>query len=653
MKKFNSILVLFIALLSAQWVSAQCNGTISSSGSGATFTFTSTNPTSAAQMHSWDFGDGTYGVGQTATHTYTASGSYMVMAIFGDSINMCADYDSLLINAVVTGGTTCSAAFNTTGTSPSFTFTPTGTPTAPPGYFSYDWDFGDGTVAVGNNNPTHTYTANGTYSVTCTFYDSIWCMDTATNTVVVTGINNPTCDASFTYTDSNGVYNFMASFPTASTSYTWTLSNGAVYSGANPTVAITQPGTYTMCLDISDFQNQCFDSSCVSFTVATSGGPICDASFNSVNSGNTYTFTPSFPDASATYSWSFGDGSTSTSATPTHTYTTNGTYVVSCNRVIPNQCNDISDTGIFITNIPTNGIISGVINMGATYADYGVVFLVANDSIGNLSLVDTTNIDSMGMYYFANVPFGTYLVKAALSPNSSNFSNYMPSYHASSASASGVLLWSDASDVVLNTAFVNNVDINLVAGSNAGGAGFIGGLVSQGANKTGDPISDINIMVLDENGNPVSYTYSDIDGSFQIDNLANGTYTVYPEVEGRVTTPIDVVITDNSIGTNDIRVVVNTTTVEANIVTSVRNAISHTDVSIYPNPVLNELNIEINQGTNQAAMIVISDITGKEIMSFQGNTGTINQINTSSLETGIYILTVNVNGEVSNFKFVK
>ncbi len=30
---------------------------------------------------------------------------------------------------------------------------------------SYKWDFGDGTVGISNLNPTHTYTANGTYSV--------------------------------------------------------------------------------------------------------------------------------------------------------------------------------------------------------------------------------------------------------------------------------------------------------------------------------------------------------------------------------------------------------------------------------------------------------------------------------------------------------
>ncbi|MFT4752980.1 MAG: PKD repeat protein [Salibacteraceae bacterium] len=571
MKKFNSFLVLVFALLTTQWVSAQCTGTISNSGSGATFIFTSTNPTSPNQMHSWDFGDGTYGIGQTSTHTYAASGTYSVIAYFGDSINMCSDTDSLSINAVVTGGTTCSAAFTTTGTSPSFTFTPTGTPTAPPGHYSYDWSFGDGSVATGNNNPTHTYTANSTYNVTCILYDSSWCSDTVTNTVVVTGVGTPTCDASFTYT----------------------------------------------------------------------------------NQGNTYSFVPNIPNSMAGYSWSFGDGNTSTSNAPSHMYSQNGTYTVSCSLNDPSGCFNVYDTLVFITSNLANGFISGIINKGTTYADNGVVFLIENDSNGLLSLIDTTIIDSSGLYYFSNVAYGTYLVKAALSPNSSDFLNYLPSYYTNiPLSTTGTLLWNNATDVVLNVPYLNNIDIDLVAGTNGGGSGFIGGLVSQGANKTGDPISDINIMVLDQAGNPVSYTYSDHTGSFQIRSLANGTYTVFPEVQGKVTTPIDVIISDNNIGTNDLRIVVNSTTVEASIVTGINNLIK-LDAKVYPNPVNDVLNIEFDTSVSGENRVTVMDITGKVITNVTVGATNLMQVNTSGLEEGVYLLTIESNGQKSTYKVVK
>ncbi len=573
MKKINSFLLLAFALLTTQWASAQCTGTISASNSGATFTFTSTNPTSLQQYHSWDFGDGTYGSGQTSSHTYTTAGSYAVIAYFGDSINMCGDVDSLSIIVPPISGSSCTAAFMISGSSPSFTFTPTGTPTAPPGYYSYDWDFGDGSVAWGTNTPSHTYTANGTYNVTCIFMDSIWCSDTVTNTVVVTGIGGTNCDASFTYT----------------------------------------------------------------------------------NQGNTYSFVPNTPSATLPYFWDFGDGNTSTSASPTHVYSSGGTFHVLCTIGTPiSPCFDTSYATITIAGGPAFGSISGVIDMGSTYADAGVVFLITLDSNGILSMVDTTQIDSLGMYYFSNVVYGNYLVKAALSPNSGNFTNYLPTYHGGTpALPGGALLWSNANNLLLNMPYLNNIDIALVAGTNSGGPGFIGGSVSQGANKTGDPISDINIMVYDQNNNPVAYTYSNNQGTFQISNLPFGTYTVYPEVQGRVTSPLVVTLTASTPGTSEIGVTVNSTTVDVGITTGISPSVAFTGLKLYPNPVLNELTIDLGEQISGEATFTLIDVTGKVIQTVSQSGTNVLKMNTSNLNEGIYILNIQNNGNISNYKFVK
>lgn len=450
------------------------------------------------------------------------------------------------------------------------------------------------------------------------------------------------------------MYYFSSTFPTATSSYVWTLSNGATYGSANPMVTFTQSGTYTMCLSITDAATMCTDSSCTTFTVTIGGGVTCDASFSSTNQGMTYSFAPNTPNASANYTWDFGDGSTSTSVAPTHVYTASGSYTVVCTVGVPSTCVDSSSSVITIAPIPTSGIISGTITMSSTYADYGVVFLVANDTSGTLSLIDTATIDSFGMYYFSNVPFGTYLVKAALSPASTSYANYLPSYHATTSGGStGVLLWSAASDVVLSTAYLNNIDINLVVGVNTGGPGFIGGLVSQGANKTGDPVSDINIMILDANGDAVGYTYSDHTGAFQVSDLAYGTYTVYPEVQGRTTTPIDVVISATDMGTSDVRVVVNKTTVETSILTGVGPVLNATSISIYPSPVKEVLNIDLGADVSGTVEFTIHDITGKVLQTSSVNGQSKTQLNTTQLSEGLYILSIQNNGNVSNFKFVK
>ena len=422
------------------------------------------------------------------------SGNYTVTAYFTDSFNICSDIDTLSISVVVTGGPSCNAAFNISGNTPSFTFTPSGNPSAPPGMYTYDWNFGDGNLAWGNNNPTHTYAANGTYNVTCIASDSISsCADTVTQTVIVTGIVSP-----------------------------------------------------------------------------------------------------------------------------------------------------------------TSGSISGFVNMGGNYADYGVVFLISNDSSGSLNLIDTTIIDSMGMYFFGNVAYGNYLVKAALSPASANFTNYLPTYHAHTPSGSnGALLWSDAADVILNVPFLNSIDIDLIAGINPGGAGFIGGLVSQGANKTGDPISDINIMVYNQNGEPVAYTYSDNQGTFQISNLPFGTYTIYPEVEGRITTPVTSTLTAAHPGEDGVRITVNSATVEVGITTSVEKLPEFGNIKLYPNPVHEELTIEINDLVEGNAIFTVTDLSGKTIQTFTANSTNILRINTSNWSEGMYFLTIEKDGQRANFKIVK
>lgn len=654
MKKINKLILAIFALLSVQMVQAQCDASFTHTGTDPTFSFSPNTTPSISSAAWWNFGDGNISYTISPSHTYAANGSYMVTFNVIDSASNCSDIDTLWINVTNAAPVTCSAAFTISGTSPTFTFNPTGTPTAPAGYYSYVWDFGDGNVSYANN-PTHTYTANGTYNVTCIFYDSIWCADTVTNIVTVTGISTPSCDASFTVIDSNGTFIFIPSAPFPGAVYSWILSDGSVYGVQNPVVNLTTPGNYIMCLTISDTSSGCSDTFCDTIVVNPA---VCDASFTVSNMDPSYTFTPNtVPSVSSGYFWDFGDGNTSTLLNPTHTYAANGTYNVTFTVVDTlNWCGDSSVTSITVTNIvptPTVGQITGIVAMGLQGADAGVVFLITYDSAaGTLTMVDTTQIDSFGMYAFYNVPYGTYLVKAALSPASINYTNFLPTYYATSVWG-GELLWNNATDVVLNTPYLNNVNFNLVPGSNPGGPGFVGGLVSQGANKTGDPMSDIQIMILDQNGDAVAYEYSDNTGSFNIPDLPYGTYTVYPEVHGRVTTSVDVVLSAAHPGTNQIRIEVNSTTVEASIATGINDLPQFANIRLFPNPVKEILNVDLGSELSGKTTLQILDLTGKVISTTNVSSTGVMTVNTSELNTGVYILSVENNGNKAIYKFVK
>ncbi|AKB51197.1 cell surface protein [Methanosarcina barkeri str. Wiesmoor] len=111
----------------------------------------------------WDFGDGTNATNQNPSHTYAAAGKYTinltVSNVAGSDSEIKTDYISAFIPPVANF-----TATPTTGSAPllvTFTDQSTNTPT------SWLWDFGDGSNST-SQNPTHLYTAIGTYTVKLT-----------------------------------------------------------------------------------------------------------------------------------------------------------------------------------------------------------------------------------------------------------------------------------------------------------------------------------------------------------------------------------------------------------------------------------------------------------------------------------------------------
>ena len=111
----------------------------------------------------WVFGDGGSSFEQSPSHTYTTPGTYTVSLAAYDTagINISTRVGYITVTQPLT-----TAGFTgtpTTGTAPltvKFTDTSTNNPT------SWAWDFGDGiTTNATKQNPVHTYTAGGTYTV--------------------------------------------------------------------------------------------------------------------------------------------------------------------------------------------------------------------------------------------------------------------------------------------------------------------------------------------------------------------------------------------------------------------------------------------------------------------------------------------------------
>jgi len=143
---------------------------------------------------------------------------------------------------------------------PTIDFTSTST-----GADSYFWEFGDGTTST-QENPTHTYAANGSYTIYLTItnddctesdmYGAAINIDDIVNACNVT--------ASFTYDDSNSPEIIFTSTSTDAELYFWDFNDGSNSTSQteNPTHTFSMSGSYIIelrvynsaCNDFDDYQ---------------------------------------------------------------------------------------------------------------------------------------------------------------------------------------------------------------------------------------------------------------------------------------------------------------------------------------------------------------------------------------------------------------
>jgi PKD repeat protein len=192
------------------------------------------------------------------------------------------------------------------------------------------WDFGDGTTSA-EQNPSHEYIHEGIYEVCLTIHDAHGCSSTSCHHITVNS-PIPPCHALFSFSINNSEVFFTntSSGTTSDTEYSWDFGDHTNSSDVNAVHIYAQPGTYNVCLTITD-PNGCHSTYCHQVTILDNSHT-CHASFSfhSDTSGTTIYFsnTSTGTSANTTYLWDFGDGTTSTEENPTHSYSQPGQYIV-------------------------------------------------------------------------------------------------------------------------------------------------------------------------------------------------------------------------------------------------------------------------------------------------------------------------------------
>lgn len=196
---------------------------------------------------------------------------------------------------------------------------------------SWSWDFGDGNAST-DQNPLHSYAADGTYSVVLTATDDDGATDTSTQDVVINSANvAPISSFTFTIADLQVTFSDGSSDSDGTVaSWNWDFGDGNTSTSQNPVYNYATGGTFTVALTVTDDAGATDTSSQSVTVVAPNVAPT--AGFTTVITDLSVDFTDTSSDSDGTvasWSWDFGDGNTSTTQNPTNVYAAAGSYTVS------------------------------------------------------------------------------------------------------------------------------------------------------------------------------------------------------------------------------------------------------------------------------------------------------------------------------------
>ncbi len=203
-----------------------------------------------------------------------------------------------------------------------FTDSSTNSPTA------WSWTFGDSNTST-VQNPSHTYTAAGSYTVALTATNAGG-NNTCTKNNYITAGNAPV--ANFSGTPTIGAptltVNFTDSSTYSPTAWSWTFGDSNSSTAQNPSHSYTAVGSYTVALTATNAYGNNTNTKTNYITVGNkpvanfSGTPTIGAPNMSVTFTDSSTYSPT------AWSWTFGDSNSSTAQNPSHSYTAVGSYTV-------------------------------------------------------------------------------------------------------------------------------------------------------------------------------------------------------------------------------------------------------------------------------------------------------------------------------------
>lgn len=216
------------------------------------FTNKSKQGTGKIDVVTWDFGDGNTLISKAGFHQYKHAGTYSVSLLVVDE-NKCED--KIKKDNIITVWETPDVTFKSDenySCQPPLDVNFTNTTKSNSGD-TYLWDFGDGSSST-SENPKHTYTKTGSFTVTLTVTNAKGCKG---KRVMKSFININPLDVDFDISSIDGCAPMEVSFTNKTTpdisglTYKWDLGNGQTSQTKNVSVVYDKPGAYSISLSVS------------------------------------------------------------------------------------------------------------------------------------------------------------------------------------------------------------------------------------------------------------------------------------------------------------------------------------------------------------------------------------------------------------------
>jgi len=303
----------------------------------------------------WTFGDGTEATTQDPHHIYSHPGTYQVcltiittdsctnttcgtFTVGANTNNCAANYtyqnnpNSLTVYFLGHAWNTDSSQINVT---------------------AYNWSFGDGTTGTGID-PHHTYSVAGLYRVCMSVHTNTGCLVYFCDSLLVGQNPQINCTPTFIYArDSSNLsvlsYHFMGYSGNNlynTTRWEWSFGDGTGSNTRDPQHTFAHAGWYNICVHVIDSVHQCYGGYCDSIHIGGQQNIPCLARFSFQANPQTsevhfYGYdqnNPNNPQNITSIYWDFGDGTSATTRDPNHTYYHPGLYYVCVTITTNNNC---------------------------------------------------------------------------------------------------------------------------------------------------------------------------------------------------------------------------------------------------------------------------------------------------------------------------